>query len=181
LRGIATLQREFDNLVDFQRLDLPAPAPLYFACPVAEGNRRAVLITEELGGFRSLEAWTEEWNRIGRPSGWIRQGWIATFAEIVRRMHEHRFQHNCLYAKHVFLRLADGRSDVCIIDLEKAKRRWPRRLAVYRDLDTLNRHTPGWPATDRLRFLKAYAQTESTAAIRPLWRALGRLKRKKSG
>jgi len=180
LRGMATLQREFDNLLGFQSNQLPAPAPLYFAVWQVDGNLRAVLITEELTGFRSLESWTEEWIRDGWPPVAARRRVIEAVAKVVRRMHAHRFQHNCLYAKHIFVKpAASGEVEVCVIDLEKARRRWLRRLAVHRDLDTLHRHTPGWRRADRMRFLVAYLQVKSARMARPLWRVLERLSEKK--
>jgi hypothetical protein len=154
---MATLRREFRNLRRFNKSTARPRSDLLRRTPV-EGHLRAILVTEELAGFRSLEAWTEEWARHGWPSLAIRQQWIA-IAGAVHRMHAHRFQHNCLYAKHVFVKPVDSTEvDVCLIDLEKAKRRWCRRLAIHRDLDTLHRHTPDWRMTDRVRFLKAYLE-----------------------
>jgi len=182
IRGSATLEREFANLLEFERLRLPAPALLYFASHQVEGKLRAVLITEELGGFRSLEARAGEWSCNGRPAIQVRTNWIKAMAEVISRMHAHRFQHNCLYAKHLFLRAGVGEPiEIRIIDLEKARRRCLRNRAVYRDLDTLNRHAPGWSRTDRLRFLKAYLGSNDVKTIRPRWRKLARMAQEKSG
>ena len=179
-RGMATLRREFRNLCRFQHLQLPGPRLIYFAERRVEGHLRAMLVTEELAGFRSLEAWTEEWARQGWPAMAARQQWITAIADVVRRMHLHHFQHNCLYAKHVFVKpVNSAQVDVRVIDLEKAKRRWCRRRAVYRDLDTLHRHTPAWRLTDRVRFLKAYLK-EEPSSLRPVWQALVRLSARKS-
>ena len=155
--------------------------PLYFAVRHVDGKLRAVLVTEELAGFRSLEAWAAEWTRRGWPTIGARRRVIGAVALAVRRMHAHRFQHNCLYAKHVFVKAEDfGEVDVRLIDLEKGKHRWWRRLAVHRDLDTLHRHSPGWRMTDRLSFLQAYLEGSDSRARRRLWQTLARLSRKKT-
>jgi hypothetical protein len=181
-RGMATLRREFENVLQFQRFHLPAPGLLYFGERKVEGHLRAMLVTEELKGFRSLEAWTEEWAHHGWPPLAARRQWIGAIASVVRQMHARRFQHNCLYAKHVFVKAGNsGGVDVRLIDLEKARRCWWRRLAVYRDLDTLHRHTPGWRVTDRVRFINAYLGGSNGRRQRQLWRALIRLSRRKPG
>lgn len=182
IRGQPTLVREFGNLREFERLRLPAPALLYFASRRVEGKLRAVLITEELSGFRSLEARAEDWTRSGRLAMVVRGNWIQGIAGVIARMHAHRFQHNCLYAKHLFLKTGAGEPvQIRIIDLEKARRRWWRSQAVYRDLDTFNRHAPGLSRTDRLRFLKAYLGSNDVKTVRLLWRKLARMAREKSG
>jgi len=80
-------------------------------------------------------------------------------AEVIRRMHDSRIQHNCLYAKHVFMKINQDKSvEVRLIDLEKAKRSFFRRAAMLRDLGTLHRHTKSWRSSERLRFLLAYMQ-----------------------
>jgi len=72
-------------------------------------------------------------------------------------MHQHRFQHTCLYPKHLFVRKnSDGSLDARFIALEKTRRLPFRSLTVRRDLDSLQRHAKGWSRTDRLRFYLAY-------------------------
>jgi hypothetical protein len=117
-RGMATLRREFRNLRRFQHARLPGPALLYFGERRVGGHLRAMLVTEELAGFRSLEAWTEEWTRQGWPPPAARQQWITAVADVVQRMHAHRLQHNCLYAKHIFVKPVNSTEmEVCLIDL----------------------------------------------------------------
>jgi hypothetical protein len=51
-----------------------------------------------------------------------------------------------------------------LIDLEKAKWRPRRRLAIIRDFVSLQRHTVGWSNTDRLRFFLKYQQEQRLSA-----------------
>src|SRR5262245_51551526 len=68
LRGLPTLVREFENLRRLERGGVPGPTLVYFGAVEVEGARRAVLVTEELAGFRSLESWMREWNAAGWPA-----------------------------------------------------------------------------------------------------------------
>jgi hypothetical protein len=80
-------------------------------------------------------------------------------AAAMRRMHAHRFQHGCLYPKHIFVKqLADGSFLTRFIGLEKARRRWSAKRAAMKDLGIMHRHTCGCSRTDRLRFFMAYRQ-----------------------
>ena len=96
-------------------------------------------------------------------------------------MHAYRYQHNCLYPKHIFARLRDdGAAEVRLIDLEKVKWRPARRYAMLRDLGTLYRHVEGWTATDQLRFFLAYRQERRLSnASKRILRKLLRGTRKK--
>ena len=91
-------------------------------------------------------------------------------------MHEARFQHNCLYPKHILIKPEPPtKADVRLIDLEKARRRVNRKAAILRDLDTLNRRATGFSQTDRLRFLMAYCRSKRiNDTTRELWRTLAK-------
>jgi hypothetical protein len=53
---------------------------------------------------------------------------------------------------------------------------------MLRDLDTLNRHSPAWSRTDRLRFLLAYLKRHAVdSKVRKVWQRLQVLSRKKGG
>jgi hypothetical protein len=180
-RGTPTLRREYENLRRFEAARLPVPGLLYFGEDQVAGHQRAVLVTEALAGYHSLEELSGEWMTRGWPSMATRRSLITGIAKVIARMHAHRFQHNCLYAKHVFVKQGNsGELEVRLIDLEKAKRRCSRRRAVHRDLDTLHRHTAGWRLTDRVRFLSAYLEGSNGSTRKRLWKVLVQLSRKKS-
>src|SRR5436190_19447904 len=61
IRGIATLVREFTNLQHCERHRVPTAHVIYFAQRDVEGRLQAILATEELIGFRSLEHLTKPW------------------------------------------------------------------------------------------------------------------------
>jgi hypothetical protein len=72
-------------------------------------------------------------------------------------MHRHRWQHGCLYAKHVFVAAAaDGSVHIALIDLEKARRRLTVAGASRRDMGQLARHRGAMPAADWALLLATY-------------------------
>ena len=178
LRGIPTLKNEALSTLRFNSLGIPTMKLVYYA-DKREGNGfRAILLTEFLDGYESLD-------RLDRlllePTGVERPRLISCVAGLIRIMHDKRLRHNSLYPKHIFLREDGSEVTAKLIDLEKV--RWSplgngRRI---RDLDSLNRRSPGWSRTDRLRFFKAYCQTNHLSSKdRELWRAIAKKGRKKS-
>lgn len=167
LRGILTFVREMDNILALQAAGVPALKPVYFSERNVDGKQRAILVTEALDGFVPLD-------KIERANLSLkaRAQLVKTVANVVSRLHRHKLVHNCLYPKHLFVRHSDSGFEVHLIDLEKARRKWRRGSAVFRDLDTLNRHSQGWTRSDRRRFLKSYLGEVDATQWRSLWRRL---------
>lgn len=177
-RPAATLEREFRNCRRFRELGIPSMEPIYYAERKVDGKLRAILITRELEGYHSLDS-AEYWpiRQVARAE---RQRLIASLAGIIRQMHAHRFQHTCLYPKHLFVKKnPDGSLDARFIDLEKTRWLPFRRRIATRDLDSLQRHAEGWSRTDCLRLFLAYRQEKklSSASKRLLRTILGKRKR----
>lgn len=156
-RASATLEREFRNCLRFRELGIPSMEPLYYAERRVNGKLQAILITRELEEYRSLDS--AEFRPIRQLPAPERNRLITSLAGIVRQMHAHRFQHTCLYPKHLFVKKhPDGTLDARFIDLEKTRRLPFLGMIARRDLDSLRRHAEGWSRTDRLRFFLAYRQ-----------------------
>ena len=175
LRGEPTFLREFRCIVRYRECGIPSLTPLYFAWRHEGGNQRAVLLTEELAGFRSLEDTAREWTQNPPPPA-TRRAVIRAVAQLLRQIHSHHLRHNCFYPKHVFLRFAGvGPVETRVIDLEKTKTRlfgWDRD---YRDLRTLNRHSFGWSRADRLRFFLEYlGRAGLNPEAKEKWRRISR-------
>lgn len=153
---VPTFRREFANILKFSRLHIPALELVYFGQRKIHGDMQCILITRELHRFNPLDSQSLQPDKLPIR---VRRNLIETAATVVRRMHDAKIQHNCLYAKHVFAKTDENSSaEIRLIDLEKAKWRPFRYLAVQRDLGTLYRHTEGWSRTDKLRFFLAYKQ-----------------------
>jgi len=165
IRGVPTFRRELANILAYRGAGIPALEPVYFGQRRMGDHQRAILITEELAGFRSLADLSEAWSRGERPDRGTRAGLLAAVADLVASIHAHRLQHNCLYTKHLFVRARATKWETRVIDLEKSKRAWWRWRARVRDLGTLHRYASGWSRTERLRFLLRYLGTGRLSGV----------------
>jgi len=172
LRGIPTFQKEYANIRRLQALDIPTLEPVYFG---VQGTK-AILVTKALDDFVSLDKLNKD---ILSPDQ-IRH-LLTAIAEVIRAMHEHRLQHNCLYPKHIFVSQTEHGWDVRLIDLEKLRCCLRRKTAQIRDLSSLSRHaSPDWSMTDHMRFFKAYVgETRLSSSSKTLWKEIARKSGKK--
>ncbi|MCP3672126.1 MAG: hypothetical protein GY814_17190 [Gammaproteobacteria bacterium] len=172
LRGEPTITSEIRNILALQAAEVPTLEPIFFGERLVGGNRRAILVTRELRGFRPLDLVMQ---------GWLQNGWsdhvlerrelLLVAARVLRKMHSHRLVHNALHPKHLFVRLHEcAQPEVRLIDLEKMRRAVTPARAARRDLDSLNRRAGVWSQSDRLRFLEAYLETDRLSGEgRSLW------------
>ncbi len=174
IAGIPTFEREFQRIMHFRRCGIPTLEPVFFAVRRHAGGHRAILATAALTGFISLDDRVRQWVNNGAPPRAVRQRFMHAVADLLRRMHAHRMQHNCFFPKHVFTRLnEDGSVDARVIDLEKSRWQFSRRTCALRDLYSLALGSLAWSKTDRLRFLMAYLGTERLAPeAKSLWREI---------
>jgi hypothetical protein len=159
LRGIPTYLREFRRIMTYRAADIPTLVPVFFAMRRVGKDDRAILITEALAGYVSLEERVQRWLKEGAPTRKIRLRTLAAIAALLRKMHDSHLQHSCFFPKHVFTRVnEDGSVDVRVIDLEKSRRRMSKTLCAIRDLYSLNAYSACWSTSDKLWFVKAYLQ-----------------------
>lgn len=172
LRGMPTFQREFKHIMHYRECGVPTLEPVYFAMRTIGKDQRAILVTEELSGFLSMEERAQGWLESGAPARPIRLRFLRAVAGLLAQMHANGIQHNCFFPKHVFTRLnPDGSVEARIIDLEKSRWRPAKTLSARRDLYSLTRQSLYWSRTDRLWFFKAYLGIERlTPYAKWLWR-----------
>lgn len=177
IHGAPTFLREFQHIMHYRNCGIPALEPVYFAMRNMNGDERAILITEELTGYTSLEDRVQQWLKQGAPARQERRRMLEAIAGLLRGMHDHLIQHNCFFPKHVFTRVnADGSVDVRVIDLEKSRWRPFRVFCSIRDLYTFHHHSQCWSLTDRMWFFRAYLQVDHmTPYAKWLWRHITRL------
>lgn len=173
LRGLPTFVREFNSIMRYRRCGIPTLTPVYFAVRRPGGDQRAVLMTEELVGFRSLEELAREWQTLPAAT---RQAVASAVAQLLQQIHSHHLSHNCFYPKHVFVRLAErGQIETRIIDLEKTKRRLFGIDRDFRDMRRLNGPGLPWSRADRVRFFKEYlGVARLDAGAKEKWRRIAR-------
>ena len=173
IRGLSTFIREFESIMRYRRCGIPTLTPIYFAVRRQDGNDRAILITEELTGFRSLDELSREWKTIPMAT---RSAIARAVAQLLRQIHSHHLSHNCFYPKHVFLRVSpDRKVEARIIDLEKTKWRPFGLDRDFRDMRRLNSPALPWSRAERVRFFKEYlGLARLNADAKQKWRRIGR-------
>ncbi|NMG30098.1 lipopolysaccharide kinase InaA family protein [Aromatoleum evansii] len=151
--GEATFAREFRNIRRYQHDDVPALEAVFFGQRRIAGKVCALLVTRALDDHRPLDRWLADWPTLPRAT---RRAIVDAVAGLARTLHGAGHLHNCLYPKHVFVRVDGPLASARLIDLEKTRRIVLGTRDRARDLDALNRHTRGPAATERLRFLLRY-------------------------
>jgi len=175
-----TFRGEARNLRYLNSHGIAAPELIYYAEYKSPNGWQVVLATRELTGFLPLDDLIVKWQqRDWKAYRDQRRRIIPKAAAVIRQLHKYNLVHGALHAKHIFVQPETG--EVCLIDLEKMRRRMFQRQAMVRDLDTCNRRTFGFNRTDRLRFLLDYLQQEKfDTKARGLWRELAALEKRKN-
>tara|TARA_R100001369_G_scaffold22176_2_gene40421 strand:+ start:719 stop:1522 length:804 start_codon:yes stop_codon:yes gene_type:complete len=148
LNGIPTFLREYHNIQLLHAINIPTLDVLYFDTKGA----KAVLVTKALEGYISLDK-IELSTLVSQDKKTL----ISSIAKVIRDLHQHNYQHNCLYPKHIMVRQSANGWDVKLIDLEKLKYRLVKSRAVIHDLTTFVRHLSDiWSGRDKVIFFQAY-------------------------
>ncbi|MFT3848003.1 MAG: lipopolysaccharide kinase InaA family protein [Propionivibrio sp.] len=183
IHGRPTFLREFRRIMTYREYGVPSLEPVFFGMRGRGNSQRAILVTKELMGFRSLDDCVRGWIENGLPSRHMRRDVVDAVASLTRKMHASRIRHGCYYPKHVFVRLGEeGCVEARVIDLEKSRRHPLRLMCTLRDLHSLNYYAQSlWSRTDRLRFLKKYLGiTTLTGYAKWLWRRVAARSGRKS-
>ena len=154
LSGTPTLFREYNNICRLEKYGIPTLEPLYYGERQAGGNIQAVLVIRFLEEYRNLDEVLQEAceNEVSGLNPII-----DSVAGMVAQVHSHRFQHSCLYGKHIFVKTGkEGPPDIRLIDLEKMHSGLSRFSVAVHDLGALFRHSQ-WPGDDVWNlFIKSY-------------------------
>lgn len=174
VRGAPTFLREFRHIMHYQKCGAHTLVPVYFAMRKVGKDHRAILATEELTGFISMEDRVQVWLKEGAPPRKLRLSMLGEIAKLLQNMNAHGIQHNCFFPKHVFVRVnSNGSVDARVIDLEKSRWRPSKTVCAIRDLYTLNYHSLCWSRSDRLWFFKQYLGIgRLTPFAKWLWRTI---------
>ncbi len=176
--GEPTFAREFRNIERYRALGIPALQAAFFAAQAVGGERRAILLTRALDGWRDLDSLLQGWSNLPAER---RQAVLRACGMLARRLHEAGQMHGCFYPKHIFLREgADDAFEATLIDLEKTRPLWFGRRDRVRDLEPLLRRAPDWSEADVRHLLAAYLGTAAGGPEVDDWyRRLGARRKKK--
>ena len=149
--GRPTVLREETALKGLRLLDVRVPELVFCGAQRdPEHQWRALLVTAALEGFVEVENWYAAGERERHDEA-LHDRLLKELAQTLARMHQGRWQHGCLYAKHVFVKVtgsgASAEVEVALLDFEKCRQRLSRQRAAAHDMKQLRRHS-SWNATD---------------------------------
>ncbi|MEB0075508.1 lipopolysaccharide kinase InaA family protein [Pseudomonas sp. CCI3.2] len=164
--GRPTVLRERDALESLRQLGVNVPKLVFCGAEHDAGKQwRALLVTAALDGFDELDNWYAAGGRE-RYGEALHDRVLEALAVTLSRMHLGRWQHSCLYMKHVFVRVTgegnDAEVEIALLDLEKCRRRWTGRSAAQHDLQQLRRHS-SFNDTDWLKLVYFYENAFGSA------------------
>lgn len=168
--GRPTVLRERDALEGLSELNVNVPKMIFCGAQrVERGQWRALLVTEALDGFIEIKDWYAAGGRE-RHGEALHDQLLEDLAGNLARMHLGRWQHSCLYIKHVFVRVVgegvNAKAEVALLDLEKCRRRFTQAAAARHDIKQLRRHSSFTP-TDWKKLIYFY-QAAFGSAIKGL-------------
>ncbi|MGV8890877.1 MAG: lipopolysaccharide kinase InaA family protein [Pseudomonas sp.] len=168
--GRPTVLRERDALTRMHLLDVRVPEIVFCGAQRDPVHKwRALLVTKSLDGFEEIEHWYAGGGRE-RHGEAVHDRVLKDLAENLVRMHKARWQHSCLYIKHVFVRVTGegetAKVEVALIDLEKCRHRLTARRAASNDMKQLRRHS-SFSTTDWQKLVYFY-ETAFGSAIKGL-------------
>ncbi|MGF0240751.1 lipopolysaccharide kinase InaA family protein [Rhodococcus sp. IEGM1300] len=143
--GRPTVLRERDALTGLRQINVRVPEIVFCGAQRDPVHKwRALLVTKSLDGFQEIEQWIAGGGRE-RHGEAVYERVLKDLADNLARMHQGRWQHSCIYIKHVFVRVSgDGDAaqvEVALIDLEKCRRRLTAYQAASHDMKQLRRHS----------------------------------------
>lgn len=153
LRGRPTFYREWRNIERLRAAQIPTLEPVCYAERRWSGRYQAALLTVALDEHQELDQLFAD-----RVEEGLRERVLCKVGKLVRRLHDARFQHNCLGGNHLMIRPDPAGIDLRLLDLEKLKTVRRELPAAARDLARFIRHTPSLQPTDHLRVLAAYTR-----------------------
>ncbi|MBC9249148.1 lipopolysaccharide kinase [Pseudomonas alcaligenes] len=172
--GEPTFAREFRNIQRYRSLEIPALQAAFFAERRLPGERRAILLTRALDGWRDLDHWLQGWSELSEGQ---RRALLDACGLLARRLHQSGQMHGCFYPKHIFLRETGSGVEAQLIDLEKTRPLLFGARDRIKDLEPLLRRASQWSEDDVRRLLSAYL--DGRGDLDSWWQRLGARRRNK--
>lgn len=152
--GYPTVAREAKALRAAASLGVATPTLLHAHVHKRDGEWHAVMVTAALDGYTSLEDFYAQ--RLDQSLGQRRHHEILeAYGRVLANLNLGRWQHGCLYLKHVFVDFSQPVVKVALLDLEKARKRFTAKQASRHDLRQVKRRS-GWSGEDWEAFCRGY-------------------------
>jgi len=117
-KGIPTFRREYHNILQLNKKNISTLSALYYNEHRVDAKHQSVLITLSLEGYQSMAQFCADKDNASIPQ---RSDIMSRAGILIRKLHDAHYRHNCLYAKHLFVKNEINNIDVRLIDLEKLK------------------------------------------------------------
>ncbi|MDR2625644.1 MAG: lipopolysaccharide kinase InaA family protein [Zoogloeaceae bacterium] len=164
--GEPTFAREFRNIRRYAERQVPALCAAFFGMRKVANERRAILLTRALSGWRDLAGWLADWPQYPPET---RAQLLDACGLLARRLHAARLTHCCFYPHHIFVRAEEDGFATCLIDLEKSRSLHLRRERI-RDLEQFLRYAPQLSEAEINRFFARYLNAPTNAPEIDRWR-----------
>ena len=164
--GRSAILREIAAYHSYRELGIQVPELIFGGVRKQQGTWQALLVTEGLSHYLTLE----DWYRIEAKKYWgetTHQRMLQRLARTLARLHDARWQHGCLYPKHIYIRVnntvLNTAVDIALIELEKSRRGWRTKTVSERDLEQFYRHRGAMPEQDWAFFRRHYKHSLALA------------------
>lgn len=155
--GHPTVAREAKALRAAALLGVATPSLLHAHVHKRDGDWHAVMVTAALDGYMSLEDFYAQ--GLEESVGPRRHHEILeAYGRVLARLNLGRWQHGCLYLKHVFVDFSEPSVKVALLDLEKARKRFTAKQAARHDLRQVKRRSE-WLGEEWEAFCRGYRYT----------------------
>jgi len=114
--GVPTFRREFDNIQALSKKNIPTLSAAYYGERKPKDKMQSILITHSLEGYQSMDLYC-----LDDPDQTERTEVMRLAGVLMRQLHDAHFRHNCLFPKHIFIKIEGDKFDLKLIDLEKLK------------------------------------------------------------
>lgn len=159
VRGIPTFRREFNNLMALQSIGVNCADVLYYGEQHHGRLQEAILILKGLTGYVDLNEWNQ--HHVSLLSDDEVKLVLDSLANTLHILHTHHYQHSCLYGKHIFVSTGMAPVDnsrICLIDMEKMRKRISMRQIIQHDMSQLYRRSSNWSSGHFEYLLDTYAR-----------------------
>lgn len=151
--GRPTALREAEALEAMRKLGVTVPDTVFCATRRVAEEQHTLLVTRALGNFLPLDQFISQSPALSTQE---HRHLIRNLAAMLAKVHRNRWQHSCLYPKHIMIARKNDVFETALIDLEKMRRRLFVRQASRHDLDQLSRHQHCWDQKLWREFLEQY-------------------------
>ncbi|MBA1192418.1 InaA protein [Pseudomonas entomophila] len=152
--GYPTVAREVKAIRAAGALGVTTPSLVYSDVHKQTGEWQAVMVTGALDGYMSLEDFYVQGldKTVGHA---LHHEILEAYGRTLAKLNLGRWQHGCLYTKHVFIDARQPGIKVALLDFEKARKRLTARKASRHDLRQVKRRS-GWQEAEWQAFCNGY-------------------------